>query len=64
MERITVIIPENETKDFAAIADDYIIWAAGRAAAITMFPLSIADIGALMANEAYMIYRISRDIWL
>ncbi|MBP5673478.1 MAG: DUF697 domain-containing protein [Victivallales bacterium] len=59
MERITVIISEHETKDFAAIADDYIIWAAGRAAAITMFPLPIADIGALMANEAYMIYRIA-----
>ena len=59
MERITVIMSENETKDFTAIADDYIIWAAGRAAAITMFPLPIADIGALMANEAYMIYCIA-----
>ncbi len=61
MERITVIMSEheNETRDCAAIADDYIIWAAGRAAAITMFPLPIADIGALMANEAYMIYRIA-----
>ena len=61
MEWITVIMSEyeNETKDFTAIADDYIIWAAGRAAAITMFPLPIADIGALMANEAYMIYRIA-----
>ena len=61
MERITVIMSEheNETRDCTAIADDYVIWAAGRAAAITMFPLPIADIGALMANEAYMIYRIA-----
>ena len=61
MDRITVIIPEhgNEIKDFAAIADDYVIWGAGRAAAITMLSLPIADIGALMANEAYMIYRIA-----
>ena len=61
MDRITVIMPENknEIKDFAAIADDYVIWGAGRAAAITMLPLPIADIGALMANEAYMIYRIA-----
>ena len=61
MDRITVIMPEheNEIKDIAAIADDYVIWGAGRAAAITMLPLPIADIGALMANEAYMIYRIA-----
>ena len=61
MDRITVIMPENENeiKDFAAIADDYVIWGAGRAAAITMLPLPIANIGALMANEAYMIYRIA-----
>ena len=61
MDRITVIMPEHENKikDFAAIADDYVIWGAGRAAAITMLPLPIADIGVLMANEAYMIYRIA-----
>ena len=59
MDRITVIMPENEIKDFDAIADDYVIWGAGRAAAITMLPLPISDIGALMANEAYMIYRIA-----
>ena len=61
MDRITVIMPEheNEIKDFAAIADEYVIWGAGRAAAITMLPLPVADIGTLMANEAYMIYRIA-----
>ena len=61
MDRITVIMPEHENgiKDFAAIADDYVIWGAGRAVAITMLPLPIADIGTLMANEAYMIYRIA-----
>ena len=51
----------NERKmiDFEAIADDYISWGAGRAAGITLLPLPIADLPALMANEAYMIYRIA-----
>ena len=39
-------------------ADSYINWAAGRAAAIAFVPLPLADVGPLMANEAYMIYRI------
>ena len=39
-------------------ADEYIHWAAGRAAAIVLIPLSLADVAPLMANEAYMIYRI------
>ena len=51
----------NERKmiDFEAIADDYISWGAGRAAGITLLPLPIADLPALMAHEAYMIYRIA-----
>ena len=40
-------------------ADQYILWAAGRAAAIAIAPIPLADIGPLMANEAYMIYRIA-----
>ena len=39
-------------------ADEYIHWAAGRAAAIALIPLPLADVAPLMANEAYMIYRI------
>lgn len=39
-------------------ADSYINWAAGRAAAIALVPLPLADVAPLMANEAYMIYRI------
>ena len=39
-------------------ADGYINWAAGRAAAIALIPLPLADVAPLMANEAYMIYRI------
>lgn len=39
-------------------ADGYIHWAAGRAAAIAVIPLPLADVAPLMANEAYMIYRI------
>ena len=45
--------------DLDAIADGYISWGAGRAAALTLMPIPIADIPALMANEAYMIYRIA-----
>ena len=37
-------------------ADEYINWAAGRA--IALIPLPLADAAPLMANEAYMIYRI------
>ena len=39
-------------------ADEYIRWATGRAAAIALVPLPLADVAPLMANEAYMIYRI------
>lgn len=39
-------------------ADEYINWAAGRAAAIALIPLPLADVAPLMANEAYMIYRL------
>ena len=39
-------------------ADSCINWAAGRAAAIALVPLPLADVAPLMANEAYMIYRI------
>jgi uncharacterized protein (DUF697 family) len=39
-------------------ADSYINWAAGRAAAIALVPLPLADVAPLMANEAYMIYRL------
>ncbi len=46
--------PENNAK-----ADEFILWAAGRAAAIALAPIPLADVGPLMANEAYMIYRIA-----
>jgi len=39
-------------------ADDYINWAAGRAAAIALIPLPLADVGPLIANEAYMFYKL------
>ena len=59
MHRIIVITTKDDIKDLGMIADGYIDWGAGRAVAITMLPLPIADIAALMANEAYMIYRIA-----
>jgi len=40
-------------------ADEFILWGAGRAAAIALSPIPIADVGPLMANEAYMIYRVA-----
>ena len=39
-------------------ADSFINWAAGRAAAIAIVPLPLADVGPLILNEAYMIYRL------
>ncbi|MDD3021750.1 MAG: DUF697 domain-containing protein [Alphaproteobacteria bacterium] len=39
-------------------ADSFIHWAAGRAAAIAVIPLPLADVAPLMANEVYMIYRL------
>ena len=41
-------------------ADELILWAAGRAATIAALPIPLADVGPLMANEAYMIYRIAK----
>ena len=40
-------------------ANSYITWAAGRAAAIAIIPLPLADVGPLVANEIYMIYRLA-----
>ncbi len=52
---------ENEIKrkDPSKLATETILWGAGRAAAIALTPLPLADVGPLMANEAYMIYRIA-----
>ncbi len=41
-----------------AEADECINWGAGRAAAIALVPLPLADVGPLIANEAYMIYKL------
>ena len=42
-------------------ANEIILWGAGRAAAIALAPLPLADVGPLMANEAYMIYRLANN---
>ena len=39
-------------------ADSYIKWAAGRAFAIALVPLPLADVAPLTANEAYMFYKL------
>ena len=40
-------------------ADSYISWAAGRAAAIALVPLPLADVTPLIANEIYMLYKLA-----
>lgn len=39
-------------------ANSYINWAAGRAFAIAVVPLPLADVGPLIVNEVYMVYRL------
>jgi len=39
--------------------NDYINWGASRAAAIALIPLPMADAAPLIANEAYMIYKLA-----
>ena len=39
-------------------ADSYIKWAAGRAFGIALVPLPLADVAPLIANEAYMFYKL------
>ena len=39
-------------------ADSLIRWGAGRAAAIAAIPIPLADIGPLIMNEGYMIYKL------
>ena len=52
-------IEHPKSPDADKEADKFILWAAGRAAAIAAVPIPLADVGPLMANEAYMIYRIA-----
>ena len=40
-------------------ADEYILWGAGRAAAIAISPIPLSDVAPLVANEGYMIYRLA-----
>ena len=50
---------ENWKDSVSDEADSYISWAAGRAAAIALIPLPLADIAPLIANEVYMIYKLA-----
>lgn len=47
------------TENVSSEADSYINWAAGRAAAIALVPLPLADIAPLIANEVYMLYKLA-----
>ena len=50
---------ENWKDSVSDEAESYINWAAGRAAAIALIPLPLADIAPLIANEVYMIYKLA-----
>lgn len=41
-------------------ADSYIYWAAGRAFFLAACPIPVADIGPLLANEAYMFFKVGK----
>lgn len=58
-EQIELLEKNMKSSDSDSDADEFILWAAGRAAAIALVPLPLADVGPLMANEAYMIYRLA-----
>lgn len=47
------------TESVSSDADSYINWAAGRAAAIALVPLPLADVTPLIANEVYMLYKLA-----
>ena len=47
------------TESVSSDADSYINWAAGRAAAIALVPLPLADVAPLIANEVYMLYKLA-----
>ncbi|MPN15838.1 hypothetical protein SDC9_163174 [bioreactor metagenome] len=49
---------DSQKEQVSKEADSFIYWAAGRAFAIAIVPLPLADVGPLIANEAYMFYRL------
>lgn len=53
-------LPQAERAKAEAEADEYVMWGAGRAAAIALMPLPLADIVPLQINETYMIQRIGK----
>jgi len=58
-EQIELLEKNMKSSDSNSEADELILWGAGRAAAIAVIPLPLADVGPLMANEAYMIYKLA-----
>lgn len=57
--QIELLEQNMKSPDPDKAADAFILWAAGRAVAIAVVPIPLADVGPLMVNEAYMIYRIA-----
>ena len=60
-ENTTTLEEAIQPVDKDDTANEIILWGAGRAAAIALAPLPLADVGPLMANEAYMIYRLANN---
>lgn len=52
-------VREGFRQNSSAEADSYINWAAGRAAAIALIPLPLADAVPLMANEIHLIHKLA-----
>ena len=52
-------LKEEYRRNSSIDADGYINWAAGRAAAIALTPLPLADAAPLIINEIYMIHKLA-----
>lgn len=52
-------LKEEYRRNSSIDADGYINWAAGRAAAIALTPLPLADAAPLIINEVYMIHKLA-----
>lgn len=52
-------LKEEYRRNSSIDADSYINWAAGRAAAIALTPLPLADAAPLIINEVYMIHKLA-----
>lgn len=57
-DKYFLIQEETWNASVDSLAEEYVNWGAGRAFAIAAVPIPLADVVPLVANEAYMIYKI------